>query len=234
MTRAASSSKIASTTCTSRKWLPEPSVPHWSKAAVEGAITHVFGLGAFQPPVCLGELKIAFVGQAPLDETLGPELHQRLQIVVRKVIFSASSNARRHVAKQLLHQQLQVRLHIPKEQVGTDDSDAAVDIESDPARRDDASFRWVRRCDSADAKAISPVNIRHGQARALNAGQKRNIRHLVQSRIVADHFQEFVIRIDQTVHAHAGFVTLWDAPAVWAHPLDRSVKTLTGHGSFSR
>ena len=34
---AASASSTSSTTCTSRKWLPEPSVPHWSAPALDGA-----------------------------------------------------------------------------------------------------------------------------------------------------------------------------------------------------
>src|SRR6185295_5114110 len=118
------------------------------------------------------------------------------------------------------------------EQVRAHQAYAAVDVVADAAGRDHAAFVRIGAADSADAKAVAPVNIRHRQAGMLNAGQVGNVGDLIERLIVANGFDQRIVRVDDSVDAHAGSITLGNAPRGVVDPLERSAICFLTHYSI--
>ena len=58
-------------------------------------------------------------------------------------------------------------------------SAATIDVIADAAGRNDAAFVGIRGTNTADAKAVAPMDVRHRQAGILNPGEKRDIGNLI-------------------------------------------------------
>src|SRR5262249_347485 len=108
----------------------------------------------------------------------------------------------------------------------------AVDIVAHPPRRYYPSLVRVSRAHPADAEAVAPVDVGHGQAGVLDAGQERHLGHLLGRLGLLDLLQQALVREDQAVHAHALLVTFRDAPAALVHLLQRAVVGVFRHGSL--
>ena len=103
---------------------------------------------------------------------------------------------------------------------------AAVDVISDTAGRDDAAFLGVSGSHAANTEAVTPVDIGHGQAGLLDAGQGRHIDNLLRPLVVLDLLDQPVIGEDDAVNAHVGAVTLGNSPLTHAGPLKRPTVSL--------
>ena len=120
------------------------------------------------------------------------------------------------------------------EEVRPHEADAAVDVVADAAGRDDAALGRVGRRDAADAEAVAPVDVRHRQAGALDAGQHRDVRDLVGGLILADRCSSSLsLAKIRPVHAHPGLVALGNADAVRIDPFEGAAIGLLLHGELS-
>src|SRR5262249_9980333 len=128
----------------------------------------------------------------------------------------------------------EVRLDVAVEEVGADEADAAVDVVADAAGRDDAAFVRIGGADAADAEAVTPVDVRHGETRLLNARQKRDVGDLLGRLVRFDAFDELFVGEDQPVDAHAFLVGFGNAVAARVDLLERAGKLhFVGHVRLS-
>src|SRR6266511_2366035 len=93
------------------------------------------------------------------------------------------ADARRDVAVELGGDRVEARAHDLFLEACRHDADAAVDVVADSARGDGAVLRVDRR-DAADREAVSPVDVRHREGEAEDAGEVRDVRDLLEGRIV--------------------------------------------------
>jgi hypothetical protein len=144
-------------------------------------------------------------------------------------IASRSANAGRHVAKELIDKLLEMPFDFAIVEVGTHEANAAVDVVADAPRRDDASFIGIGGADAADAEAVAPVDIGHGEAGVLDAGQKRDVGNLLGGLIELELFKQPLVGEDEAVHAHAGLVALRNAVAARIDFFERTVECFFRH-----
>ena len=85
------------------------------------------------------------------------------------------------------------RLNLLVHEVGAHQPDAAVDVVADAARRNDAAFGRIGGRNAADAEAVSPVDVGHGEAGHLNARQKRHVGHLLRRLIAANLLEQTLV-----------------------------------------
>src|SRR5262249_26340927 len=135
----------------------------------------------------------------------------------------------RNLTKQFLDQGAQRALDVAIAEVRAHQPDAAVDVVTDSAGRNDAALVRVGGADAADAEAVAPVDVRHGQAGVLDTRQKCNVGHLVRRLVLANLLQQALVGEDESVHAHARLVALWDAPAAVVDLLQRPAKDVLHH-----
>src|SRR5437879_5891105 len=128
----------------------------------------------------------------------------------------------RHPAEQLIDERAQVRLDIAVEEVASTQTYTTIYIVPHPARRTDAPLIRVGRTDAADAEAVAPVNVRHGQAGVLNARQERHVGHLVGRLVGLELFEHLLAGKDQAIDAHARFIALGNPPAAGIDLLQRA------------
>ena len=107
-----------------------------------------------------------------------------------------------NVGEQFVDQRFQMRLHFGQLQIRAHHAHAAVDVVAHAAGRDHAPFVRIGRANAADAEAVAPVNIGHGQAGHLNAGQRGDVGHLLAGLVVADLLDQHVVG-DRSGHRRA-------------------------------
>ena len=83
-----------------------------------------------------------------------------------------------------------MRLDFTIEEVRLHQADAAIDVVADAAGGNDAALVGIGGADAADAEAIAPVDVGHGQAGVLDAGQERDIGDLLGGLIVLELLQQ--------------------------------------------
>src|SRR5262249_27070704 len=143
------------------------------------------------------------------------------------------ADTRWHTAKKFLDQFAVYPLHILKPKVRANDAHAAVNVVAHAARRNHTPFARIRRCHAANREAITPMNVRHRQARLLNTRQRRYIRHLLGRLIASNLIDQVLIGVDYAVHAHARFVRLGNLPLAWTDLFEWSGVGLFDHVAIS-
>ena len=135
----------------------------------------------------------------------------------------ALADAGGNITEELIDQRPDPILDVAPFEAGAQEPHAAVDVIADAAGRDDAAFLGVGGSHSADAKAVAPVDVGHGQAGLLNAGQGRHVGDLLGTLIVLDLLDQLVVGEDDAVDAHVGAVAFrirhWHRPASSSGPL---------------
>src|SRR5437016_4183856 len=101
-------------------------------------------------------------------------------------------------------------------------STKAVDIVPDSAGANDAALIRICRRDAADGEAIAPMDVGHGEAGALDAGEKRDVSDLVWRLIAANLLHQRFAGEDHAIDAHALLVAFRDAPAASIYLLQRA------------
>ncbi len=157
-------------------------------------------------------------GNSPLG---APQQHMT-ELVVPEALPGMSSHAARYGVEQGVRKSIRNRSHVAVGQVGAEQPDAAVDIEADPARADDALIHGKGR-HAADREAIPPMQVRHAERGPHDPRQGGNVGHLAQAGIVAQRFDQRVIREDESVDPHAGPAIAGDPPAKRIDPLEHDV-----------
>src|ERR1043166_9694617 len=132
-------------------------------ATLNRALADFRCVAASDATVLLGKVEIFRPAKIALDAPPRALFHQLSKFVVRYFEEAVSANARRHPLKKSIDDFFQVRLHIFQGQVRGDGAHAAVDVEADTARRNDASFAYIHRGDAADWKSIAAMAVRHAK-----------------------------------------------------------------------
>jgi len=158
--------------------------------------------------------------------------HHLAQVSAGSLNQPFTAEACRHIAEDLIEQLLQARAHFLLGQVGAQQTDATIDVVTNPPRRDDALLQIHRR-HAADRKAVAPVDVGHGNRAAHDAWQKRHIRHLLGRLVLLDLLNHRLAGEDETVHAHAELVAFRNAPAVLVDLLQRTLPHLA-HSDLPR
>ena len=159
-----------------------------------------------------------------------PFAHQPPQFLGGEAIRPALADAGGNLAEEGVHQGVDPRLHVAQREVGGHQPHAAIDVVAHAARRDDAAFQRIGRADAADAEAVAPVDIGHGQAGHLDARQEGDVGHLLRGLVVADLLDELFIGEDAAFGAHADLVRLRDPPDAFGDLFQRAVIAGFGHG----
>ena len=219
--RAASASKISSTTCTSRKWLPEPSVPSWCGPRSLARSLTLVGVGAGQAPPPSVRSRSCRPAVALLDRPARrPSTSTRSSSCASTRIWPRAAHAGGHVAEQLVHQRRQVAAATSSSrEVGAQQPHAAVDVVADAAGRDHAARRWIGRRHAADGEAVAPVDVRHGQRVADDARQEGHVGHLLEGLVLRQDVHHLLAGVDAAGDAHPLLVAAGQLPAQVIDPL---------------
>ena len=226
MARAAGSSRISSTTWTSRKWLPEPSVPHWSPPRGRARwLTKSGSAPGRQPPASVCS-RSPGGGPAALGQVGRAFGQQAAEFLAVEQIRAARAHAGRNAAEERVHQLADPRLTSATREIGAHQPHAAVDVVADAAGRDHAAFGRIGGRDAADAEAVAPVDVGHGQAGHLNARQKGHVGHLLGRLVGADLLDQPLVGEDAAFDLHPHFVALRNPPGALVDLLQRTADSL--------
>src|SRR5579859_3854661 len=187
--------------------------------ARQGVIADQFGVGVVDPPLRFGVGNILLGGKIAAQEIARPFGEESFQFASVELVSARPSDAGWNVAEQIFDKFAQVRLNITIEKIGTNQSDAAIYIVADSARRNHSIFGWIGRGDTTYAEAVAPVNIRHRQAGRLNARQEGDIRHLLRRLVITKLCDGGFVREDNPIDLHARLVALRDSPTTFVHAL---------------
>ena len=89
---------------------------------------------------------------------------------------------------------------------GAGGTDADIAGAPDTAGADGSACGRVGRCHPADAEAVAPVDVGHSQRGPDDTGQTGDVSHLLGRFVLLDPFNQNVVRVDNPVNVHAGFV----------------------------
>ena len=185
--------------------------------ALQGAAAHGRRVRAGHHAALLRVREVVLGGVPPLGEESGSLFGEPLQLALLEPQRAVRPGALRHAPHQLVHQRLEPRPHVFDAEPRAHQPHAAVDVEADAARRDDA-VGLVHGRDAADGKAVAPVDVRHRDAGAHDAGQGRDVGHLLQRLLVTGLLEEARVRVHAPGHAH--LVIAGDLVDELAGPLD--------------
>ena len=122
------------------------------------------------------------------------------------------------------------RPHVLVHEVGAHQPHAAVDVVADAARRNHAPFGRIGGRHAADAEAVAPVDVGHGEAGHLDARQEGDVGHLLGGLIGANLLDQPLVGEDAAFDLHADLVALRNPPAGFVDPFERAAVALLGHG----
>ena len=104
---AAARRRSSSTRCSSRKWLPQPSVPSWSAPRARARSETARRVGAAQAPVGLGALEVLRGADAVLARAAPrPARQHAVERRAGEPQRAAVAGADRHAARDLVHERL--------------------------------------------------------------------------------------------------------------------------------
>src|SRR5262249_8386178 len=171
--------------------------------------------------------------QGRAEQVARPLAKQVLQLLSVEVEAPRLTHARRYAAEEIVDQRAQRVLDVAIVEIGPDEADAAVDVVSDSARGDDAALVRIRSTDAANAEAVAPVDIGHGQAGVLDAGQRGHVGHLLGRLVLLYLWDQLIVGENQSVDAHAIFVALRNPPTRGVDSLQRPAEDILGHDDLS-
>jgi hypothetical protein len=180
--------------------------------ALPGTVGHGVRIRIVDRAASLREVGVAIVAVTAAHHP-PRALHEHAVEIVRGDLDEAgASRAARHLAEHLLHQLAQARLDVLPAEAGSQEPDAAVDVEAHASRRHDAAGH-VRRRHAADGEPVALVEIRHRQARPDDARQHRHVHGLIERPIPDDVLEDRPAGEHHHAGAHATRRVAGDAPA---------------------
>ncbi len=206
--------------------VPRPQGAELPGAALEGPRRDRLRVRPGERAALLDRRQVAARAEAPLDGPGRAALQHRRQLAAAQAqVVPARPDAGGDAGEQPVHQPRQERLdRLPAPRPG-EQPHAAVDVVAHPARRDDPLV-GVHRRHSADREAVAPVDVRHGDRGAEDAGQVGDVGDLVEAGVVAQLGHQLVAGVDDAVDAHAAAAR--QPPAVVVEAFER------GHGPGRR
>jgi hypothetical protein len=214
-------------------WCPKPREPLWiitatcprripqaadlRVAALHRLLRDGIGIGAGHGAVFLGARHIVLGRQAALEQPWHAFFDQPPQLGRREPQRAAVVGTLRDAAHQLVEQLLGPRPHLCVVETGRDQAHAAVDVEADAARRHHAVVQRHGR-HAADGEAVAPVDVRHRDAGADDAGQRRHVHDLLERLVCVGALQDLLRGIHDARHPHVALGL--DAPGVLVDQFD--------------
>ena len=128
------------------------------------------------------------------------------------LITPALADAGGDIAEELVDQRPDPILDVGPLKARAQESNAAIDVISDAARGDHAPFFRVGGGHAADAEAVAPVDVGHGQAGLLDSRQGCHVDDLLGPLVVLDLLDQLVVGEDDAVDAHIGAIALGNSP----------------------
>ena len=98
-----------------------------------------------------------------LGSPLRAALEHGVQLAVRERQRALRAQAGRDALEKFVNQLPLPRLDVAQFKISTQQPHTAVDVETDPARRNDAAFASVEGGDAANRETVAPVDVRHRQ-----------------------------------------------------------------------
>ena len=164
-----------------QEMIPRAETADLVQPAVGGAAADLRRVGAVGHAVILAPVQVTLAAVALRDSIADPAGQQFLQLrPAVQVPYAAAPGAARDHRGELVHHLAQDWGQLVPAQVGGEQSDAARDVETHPARRHNTTAGDVGRGDPADREPVTPVHIRHRIRRRHDARQFRDIAHLLQ------------------------------------------------------
>src|SRR3954447_20140362 len=166
-------------------------------------VGHLARKRALHRAVCFRTLEVARLAITLLNHPPCSTTKHVVDLSAFQLHASFRSSAAGDIPKDLIDQLLHPRLHIGSSQRGPYQPHAAIDIESDPARRYNAFFD-IRGRDTADGEPVPLMDVRHRQTWPDDTGQCGHIHRLHERLISLYLFNKDWAREHEDVSAHAG------------------------------
>src|SRR5262249_16011760 len=132
-------------------------------AARLGVIADGVRVRAVEMSVRLRVLDVAALAVSLADDVARPLREQPRHLAAAELVTARLAGGGGNVLEEAIDQLAQMVLHFAVEEIRPDQTYAAVDIVAHPPRRYHTSVIRIRRAHAADAEAVAPMNIRHGQ-----------------------------------------------------------------------
>ena len=161
---------------------------------------------------------------------LGTLFEDTIEVIVGNIQPAGLADSGWNVAKQLMHQIAKLGPDFLQCQISAQKTNAAIDIKTDAAGRDNAIL-LVDRGNTSNGKAVALMNIRHCKGSADDAGKHRNVGCLFEGLIAADGFEQWLARVHKSVREHSGFIGPWNQPAIIVDLFQVHIKRLRTPGS---
>jgi len=172
------------------------------EAAVDGPFADGGGIGPRHAAARFRQIEVFLPAVTPLQTPPCPLFDDLPKLLAVDSHGSCASHAGRHPLEEHADELLEARPHLPFGKVRDDETHAAVDVEPDAARGDDASVRDVHRSDAADGKPVTRMPVGHAEGVADDAGQAGDVGDLLEDGVI--HIRnEFLGAVDPGRHAHA-------------------------------
>ena len=190
-------------------------------AASEGPLAHIVGLSPGQAAAGLGVLDVASGGPTAAGQVGRALGHQAAKFFGAKQVGPAFAHAGGNAAEERLHQLPEARPDVVDHEVGAHQSHAAVDVIAHSARRNHAPFGRIGGRHAANAEAVAPVDVGHGQAGHADARQKGHVGHLLGRLVAANLRNQPLVGEDPPLDSHSHLVALGNPPAALVDLLQR-------------
>ena len=196
-------------------------------APLFGAIRHLVDLGFGQRSFGLGKLGVAGFPIPVVDHPARALNKNFVQVLEIDLDETGSASAARHVTEDLVQQLSHPWPNVRFLKVGADQTHAAVDVETDAARRDDARG-VVGGANTADRESVALVNVRHSQTGADDSRERRHVGRLFEGFVLGDFVDDRFGCVDDNIRAHTRLAVARKSPAVVVQPFELFSET---HGA---
>ncbi len=171
--------------------------------AVDSARADLSRIGVPHGAVVFAPLQVAPGAMALLHRVGGPAQQDLLHLrPVAEPPHAPAPDTTGDGRRQPVHHLAQHRGQLIGIQVSHEQAHAARDVEPDTARRDHTAVRNIGRRDPTDREPVPPVHIRHRIRRLHDAGQLRDIDHLLQRSVRGQVREQRPGREHHTGHPH--------------------------------
>ena len=168
-------------------------------AAGERPVAHEFRSRVGDAALGLGQGDVVVGGEPAGFQKRHALLHQHAEFGWGENMATPPPHSYGHIPQQLVDEPHEHRLDIGETKIRSHEADAAVDVVAHATGRDDAAARGVGSADAADAEAVAPVDVGHGEAGGLDTGQERDVGHLLGRPIASQLRHEPLVGENQPV-----------------------------------
>ena len=176
-------------------------------------------IGSGDPPLRLEPIDIFSMPPAALHGPRGPALHHASEIARGERDRARGAHAGGNGRVQRVHEIGEAGAHVVRVEARREETYPTVDVEADRSRAHDTAL-GVGRHDAADGQAVALMDIRHGQRRLHDPGERRAIRELVERRFAADARDQRLVGDDEPRDAHTGLGVGRNAPEIGSNLLE--------------